>query len=429
MWRVSRERAARRDPMVLGRRLAYGGGVDFGTLALIVAAGLLGPLLAAPHNFGPLLVVGELAAGAVIGRSGFGWVDPSDPATALLSQVGFAVLMLIAGTHLPLRTPQLRGALASGVLATVVVAVLAVPVALLLASVTPVDHVALLMLLLIASSAAVVMPTLAAAGPADGLALRAIAWVVVADVATIVAVPVVTASGNGWKVIGASIAVVAAGLVLFAVIARVVRYRLAGSTVDLDLRRGWGLRLRLSLLALFALAWLAQRLGTSVLLAGFTIGAILAALGEPRTLAQELIGVGEGFLVPLFFVILGATIQVDRLFDDAGNVALMLILLAGTGVVHVVAAMVLRLGWTSGLVASAQLGVPSAVVSLGLANRTLRPGEGAAIMAAAVGTVGLSAIGAIRLRAEQRRARRGRNRGAAGRGAAHRDVGWMDGPR
>lgn len=373
--------------------------VDVGTLALIVAAGLLGPVVALRRHYGPLLVVGELAAGVAIGPSALGWIDPSEPSIAFLGQVGFAVLMLIAGTHLPLRTPALRGALWGGVRATLLVGLLAIPVALLLAEITPVDRPALLMLLLVTSSAAVVMPVLAASGPPEGLALRALAWVVVADMATIVAVPVATAAGDVIAVLLASAAVIATGVALLVVAEFVVRRRAVQITERRALRKGWGLRLRLSLLALFALSWMAEELGTSVMLAGFTIGAVLAALGEPRTVAQELIGVGEGFLVPLFFVVLGARLELAPLFEEPANLALMAVLLAGTALVHVVTARVLRLGWPSGLVATAQLGVPSAVVTLGLQSGALGPGQGAAIMAAAAGSVGLAAFGAIRLRA------------------------------
>ena len=60
-------------------------------------------------------------------------------------------------------------------------------------------------------------------------------------------------------------------------------------------------------------------------------------------------------------------------------------------------AIVLRAGWPSGLVASAQLGVPSAVASLGLANGTINAGEAAAIVTAAICSVAISAFGSARL--------------------------------
>jgi Kef-type K+ transport system membrane component KefB len=376
------------------------GAVDFGILALIVAAGLLGPVVALRRHYGPLLIVGELAAGAAIGTGGLGWVDPGEPEIRFLSETGFAVLMLIAGSHLPLRTPELRGALASGALATLVVAVLAVPLAVLLATIGPVHRTPLLVLLLVTSSAAVVMPVLAASGPPRGLALHALAWVIVADVATIIAVPVATAPDEIVRVLLASLAVVAVGVALVLFAERLARRSDVRATERRALRKGWGLRLRLSLLALFALSWFAQQLGTSVMLAGFTIGVVLAALGEPRSVAQELIGLGEGFLVPFFFVTLGAKLELGLLVDEPANLVLMLVLLTGTAAVHVATATLLRLGWASGLVASAQMGVPAAVVSLGLQSRAIGPGAGAAILIAAAGSVGLAAIGAIRLRGE-----------------------------
>src|SRR5262249_32539185 len=136
----------------------------------------------------------------------------------------------------------------------------------------------------------------------------------------------------------------------------------------MSLKRGWALRLRLSLVALFTLAYIATSFGTSVLIAGFGIGAMIALIGEPRTVARELIGVGEGFLVPLFFVTLGARLDVRALFSDPANLGLLGALIAAIVVVHVVVGLLLRAGPAAGLIASAQLGVPSAVASLGLAN-------------------------------------------------------------
>lgn len=72
--------------------------MSFGLLALVVAAGLVGPLLASLHHYGPPIIVGEIAAGVVIGTSGFGWVDPADPLLAGLAAIGFALLMFIVGS-------------------------------------------------------------------------------------------------------------------------------------------------------------------------------------------------------------------------------------------------------------------------------------------------------------------------------------------
>ena len=89
--------------------------MSFGDLLVIVLAGLGGPLLAlTPRCFVPL-VVGEIAGGIVVGRTGLGAVHPTSATASFLSQVGFAMLMLSAGMHLlgiaefeDMPDPQLR---------------------------------------------------------------------------------------------------------------------------------------------------------------------------------------------------------------------------------------------------------------------------------------------------------------------------------
>ncbi|MFN8081739.1 MAG: cation:proton antiporter [Kineosporiaceae bacterium] len=77
--------------------------MSFATLALLVAIGLVGPILAGLPRFGPPLVVGEILAGVLVGRSGLDVVPVDDPSLNLLAEIGFALLMLIVGTHLPIR--------------------------------------------------------------------------------------------------------------------------------------------------------------------------------------------------------------------------------------------------------------------------------------------------------------------------------------
>ena len=88
--------------------------MNFGVLALIVLAGLAGPLLGAGRSIFVPLVIGEILAGVVIGRTGLDAVDPSGPDRAFLSDVGFAMLMFTVGAHIPLRDPRLPASLRSG---------------------------------------------------------------------------------------------------------------------------------------------------------------------------------------------------------------------------------------------------------------------------------------------------------------------------
>jgi Kef-type K+ transport system membrane component KefB len=158
-------------------------------------------------------------------------------------------------------------------------------------------------------------------------------------------------------------------------------------------RQAWALDLRLSLLVLFTLAWIAERFDTSVLLAGFAAGVMVALIGEPRRVADQLIGLGEGFFVPLFFVVLGARINLRELVQSRDNLVLLVVLTVGATLVPMAVAAFMRLPVWSGLLATAELGVPSAVAAVGLANGALNPGQAAAIVGTAVISLAVASVG------------------------------------
>ena len=67
------------------------------------------------RRFAPPIVIGEIAAGVAIGRTGTRTLDPNQPTLAFLAAIGFALLMFIVGTHIPIRDPRLRMAGKRGV--------------------------------------------------------------------------------------------------------------------------------------------------------------------------------------------------------------------------------------------------------------------------------------------------------------------------
>jgi Kef-type K+ transport system membrane component KefB len=158
-------------------------------------------------------------------------------------------------------------------------------------------------------------------------------------------------------------------------------------------RRGWALDLRLSLALLFGLAWIAQQSGTSVLLGGFGMGLVVAAIGGPKRLSTQVRGVAEGFFVPLFFVVLGARLDVSALVDHPDLLLVTAALIVVNVVIHALAALATRQPLSAGLVATAQLGVPAAVVQIGLQEHVITPAMGAAVTLAALATLGLCSLG------------------------------------
>jgi Kef-type K+ transport system membrane component KefB len=361
--------------------------VNLAGLALVLVLGLAGPLLATPRRAGIPVAVGEIAAGVLFGRTGTGWVNPDAPVLSLLATAGFALIMLVAGSHVPLRDAALRLALRRGALLAGLTGALAVPAGYGVAALFGTGHALLYAVLFASSSAALVMPVINEAGLDTPPVLATIVHVTIADTACIVLLPLAEQPDRAGKAALGVLAVLAAGAVIV-LATRELRVRgLLARMHKLSHKRDFGLELRLQLITVFALAGLAQQLNVSVMLAGFATGLALAAEGEPRRLARQLFAVADGFLGPVFFVWLGASLDLRALASHPRMIALAGVLALGTLAVHA-AARLLGQPLPLTVLAAAQLGVPVAAVAIGTRAGLLRPGEGGAILAAALVSIG-----------------------------------------
>lgn len=368
--------------------------MSFGVLTVVVAAGLAGPLLGAGGRLLVPVVVGELLVGLVLGHSGFGWLHPDQPTLAFLAEIGFAMLMLAAGMHVPLRQPGLLPRIGRGALATGITAVLAIAAGWAAARAAHVPHAAIYAVVLGSGSAAVLVPCLDEFGLlSDGTALTVAAQVALADVASIVAVPLVLRPSRAWEALGGIALVSACALGILLTLRLLHGRRWVQRLRARSKQREWALDLRLSLVVLFALCWIAVRTGASILIAGFAVGLVVAAVGGPKRLSRQVTGIGPGFFVPLFFVVLGARIDVRALVHERSLVELAVLLVVLDVAIHLGGALLSGQPLAAGLAASVQLGVPAAVVSLGLQERVVSAGAGAAIMVAALASIAVSTAG------------------------------------
>lgn len=370
--------------------------MSFETLWVIVLAGLGGPLLGlAGRQFVPL-VIGEIIAGILVGPELLGIVNPANTTVSFLGDIGFAMLMLTVGMHLPLRDRRLAGALRDGGLLAGIVCVLAIPGALLAASIAGTGHAAVYAVLLASGSAAVLLPALQEAGIAGPDVLTVMAQVTIADVITIVSVPIVLQPGRVAHAALGGVLVAAGVLLLLGLARALAAHGWVHRLRRLSKQRHWALDLRLSLLVLFLLAWIAQQGGTSILIAGFGAGLMVAVIGGPKRLSTQMRGVAEGFFIPLYFVVLGARLDLGGLVDHPSMLALAGALVALNVLIHVLAAVLVRRPVAAGLMASAQLGVPAAVASLGLSGHVLSAAAATAIVAAALVSLGVCTVGVER---------------------------------
>jgi Kef-type K+ transport system membrane component KefB len=371
--------------------------VSFEVLLVIVLAGLGGPLIAVLAGGFVPVVIGEILAGIIVGPAVLGAIDPSNGTLSFLGEIGFAMLMLTVGMRLPLRDRRLVGALRSGGLLAGIVCILAVPAALLAARVAGTGHVAVYAVVLASGSAAVLLPALEETGAVGSQVMTVMAQVTIADVLTILSVPIVLQPGRiGHAVLGGIfVAAVAVALLVGdrALAARGWFHRVR----RLSEQRHWALDLRVSLLVLFLLAWIAQKGGTSILIAGFGAGLVVAAIGGPERLSTQMRGVADGFFMPLYFVLLGAQLDLGGLFDRPSLLALAGALVVLNVAIHLLAATLLRKSRAGGLAATAQLGVPAAVASLGLSEHVLSSSAATAIIASALVSLGVCTLGVRRL--------------------------------
>jgi Kef-type K+ transport system membrane component KefB len=281
-----------------------------------------------------------------------------------------------------------------------VVAVTAVPIGLLLDHALGVGHPALIAVIVTGSSAAIAFPIIEERKLAGPNVAFLIAWVALADSVTVVIMPLTLArTGNPLEAIGGDAAVIAAGALVLLAASRARGHGFVNQMRTESLQRGWSWQVRISLVLLLGLSAIAQETGASTLVAGFLAGMVLVRLHESDRLVVQFSGVANGFFVPLFFVLLGAELNLRALLTSPSRIVLALGLALAAVVTHVIAARIAghEKFIATGLAASAQLGMPAAAASLGLSSGLLGPAEAAALVAGGCLTLIPATIGSLLL--------------------------------
>jgi Kef-type K+ transport system membrane component KefB len=367
--------------------------VSFETLLVIVLAGLGGPLLGISQRWFVPVVIGEILAGILVGPEVLDVVNPANGTISFLADIGFAMLMLTVGMHLPLRDKRLAGALRDGGLLAAIVCLLAIPGGLLAAQIAGTGHAAVYAVLLASGSAAVLLPAIQEAAVTGPDILAVMAQVTIADLITILSVPIVLQPARFEHALLGGLLVAGAVVLLLGAARLITLQGWVHPVRQLSKQRHWALDLRLSLLVLFLLAWIAQKGGTSILIAGFAAGLMVAVIGGPKRLSTQMRGIADGFFIPLYFVVLGAQLDLTGLLSHPSMLALAGSLLALNVAIHLIAAGLLRRPAAAGLTASAQLGVPAAIASLGLSEHVLSADAATAIIVAALVSLGVCTVG------------------------------------
>jgi Kef-type K+ transport system membrane component KefB len=294
-----------------------------GMLVVMLVVAKAGGYLA--QRFSQPSVLGELFGGVGAGGSVLGLVNPQYETIHLISELGVIILLFAIGLETDL-TQLLRVGATS---LTVAVVGVSVPFALGFASCRLMGYSSLASVMagatLTATSVGITARVLSDLGrlrdPEGQIILGA---AVIDDILGLMILTVVAGLAEGnevsfWGVlkttasaVGFLVATIAIGKLVVPTV-----FRWAGR-IELP-----GMSTAMALIAAFGLAWLAEQCGSALIIGAFAAGLLVAAAPQAHQIERGVIEIGH-FFVPLFFVAVGASVDLNALdpFEPASRFAL-----------------------------------------------------------------------------------------------------------
>jgi Kef-type K+ transport system membrane component KefB len=277
-------------------------------IAIFAAAKLFGEIA---ERVRQPAVLGELFGGVVIGVSGFHLVNPHDPAIHLLSELGVILLLFVIGLETDLRKLLEVG----GPSLSVALVGVTVPFALGYGVGVVLGHPPILSVFLgaalTATSVGITARVLSDLGRLEDRESRIILGAAVLDdvIGLVILAVVESLVHNGGDLSAFSvvrITVVAFGFVFLAV---VVGTFLAPHLIRLIARlRVANALFFASVMFAFALAYLAEAVGSAVIVGSFAAGLVLARTEKGPQIEREVHDIAQ-FFIPIFFVAVGAAVD------------------------------------------------------------------------------------------------------------------------
>jgi len=323
--------------------------LHFTNLLIVVAAGFAAPFAL---GFFPGLrlpaIVFELVLGIIIGPSGLDWVSV-DPPIAVMSLIGLAVLLFLAGIEIEfdkLRGKVLRATLVGFVLSFAIAVVLG----LILQQAGLVKQPIFLAVLLCATSLGVLVPVLKDAGQVNStFGQLIIAAGSIADFGAVILLSLLFSKEStsttskvlllvSLFVVAVLIGLAVAGIEHSARV-RMVLARLQDTTAQI--------RVRAAFVLLIGFVALADRFGLELILGAFIAGAIVSLVDRDREMTHPLFrrkleAIGFGVFIPIFFVTSGVKYDLDALTSSGSTIARVPIFLAALLIARGVPALLYR---------------------------------------------------------------------------------------
>jgi Kef-type K+ transport system membrane component KefB len=303
-------------------------------VVVLVTAKLLGTLA---QRIGQPAVLGELLAGVILGTSVVGLVNPKNDSLHLLGEIGVVLLLFEIGLETDLRKLLAVG----GASALVAIVGVVLPFALGYAVCRALGQTNIVSIVaaatLVATSVGITARVLSDLGrlqePESQIILGA---AVIDDVIGLVILAVVEGLAQGDNLSAWAVVRIVGLAVGFLVVALVLGSWLVPPLV----RRVHGLALPggatlTAVVLAFGLGWLATEAGSALIIGAFAAGLLLGRTAQVHDIMESVAPLGH-FFVPIFFVTVGASVDV-RVFNPFDPASRRVLLLGGLLIVAAVA--------------------------------------------------------------------------------------------
>ena len=323
--------------------------LSFSGLVVVAAVALLAPLAIGlvPGLRLPSVVL-EIVAVIVVGPAVFGWVE-QDAVIRVFALFGLAFLLFLAGLEIDFDRLRGRPLRLAGV-GFVVSFAIALAVGGALGAAGLVENGLIVAIILSATSLGVVVPLLKDAGEVgSSFGQLTIAAASIADFASIIVLTLFfsrEATGTGAKLLLLGGFVVLAVIAIVGLVGLEHSRRLSALLVRLQDTTAQ-IRVRGAFLLMAGFVALAENLGLEVILGAFSAGAILSLIDRDTVMTHphfrtKLEGAGFGFFIPVFFVSVGLTFNLDALLSSASTILHVPLFLAALLVVRGLPALLYR---------------------------------------------------------------------------------------
>ncbi len=399
---------------------------SYAPLLLVIFLAFLVPMaLARLKRLRLPIVVGEIIAGMIVGRSGLNWVNTSDPILVLLAEFGFVFLMFLSGMEIDFSkigslssTPKVaqQGGpktaeptsyrfwkpLPLGLISFGLTFILSSATGLLLVRLGLTSNPWMMALILSTTSLGVVLPVLKEHGLSSGhYGQTILIAALIADFTTMMLITLLVADVSR----GLTLPILLIGILF---VAFFLFYRLGNLFFNgiPEVRRileelshaTAQIKVRAAFTFMLVFVVLSQVLGVEIILGAFLAGAVVTLLrtAEDAPLTSQLEAIGFGFFIPIFFIKVGIDFNLAALVSSTASLLLVPVLFLAALLVKFIPMLVFRttFPWretlAAGALLSARLSLIIAASAIGLRLNIISETVNSAIILVAIITVTLA---------------------------------------